>query len=622
MCGILGSINIINSEKYLDHIKHRGPDASGVESFKINFHTINLSHRRLAIVDLSEAGTQPMFAYDGKACITFNGEIYNHYDLKEKLGSIKFKGHSDTETILTYFRKFGIHNTLVDLNGIFGFAYLDLENELLHLARDRFGVKPLYYYFDNKQLLFSSEIRPLKALLDPEIDKGSLTNTLRMRYSPSPSTIYQRIHKVEPGQLLTFNLHADISISKHYYIEKLKSIGSYQGEYKKVVKEYGDLFENAVERQLMSDVEVGIMLSGGVDSALVAAIAKAKSKKVVKTFTVGFEDDHKDIDEINYAQQTAAILGLENFSKKIDFNDFQESINKITEIVEEPIGTTSIIPMFFLAGLASSKVKVVLSGQGADEPLGGYNKYKGIPWLNRSRWFRSFMPFIKKAEFAYGRNEKVRRMLAAMQCTDIIKSFVEFNAISSIKEIEKLINPLFRKSFIDALTEREELFYTTWKDRIPEKSNIKDLFLYLDLRTSLADDLLMYTDKITMHFSLECRVPILDNELINFIESLDSSYKFNSRKGKIIHKDFAREYLPSAIVERKKLGFKSPTEFWFKQNHYEIEKALTINKEFNEVFNIIEIKKLLTAHLKGRNLEKQIFLLLSISSLLQKRTTY
>lgn len=622
MCGILGSVNINNPLSLLPLIKHRGPDASGHMSVVVNNNMIELLHHRLSIVDVSEAGNQPMFSTDLRGCIIFNGEIYNHTELKRNLMQIDFKGHSDTETIVNYFRNFDVKDKLANLNGIFGFAYLDLENGLLHLARDRFGVKPLYYYFDNNQLLFSSEIRPLKALLNPKIDKGNLTNTLRMRYSPSPSTIYQGIQKVEPGQLITFNLQADISIRKQYFIKKLKSIGSYQGEYKKIVKEYGDLFEKAVERQLMSDVEVGILLSGGVDSALVAAVAKEKSKKSIKTFTVGFKDDHKDIDEINYAQQTAAILGLENFSKKIDFNDFQESINKISGIIEEPIGTTSIIPMFFLSDLASSKVKVVLSGQGADEPLGGYNKYKGIPWLNQSSWFKSIMPIINRAEFAYGKNEKVRRMFAAMQCTDIIKSFVEFNAISSIKEIEKLINPLYRKSFIDALSEKEELFYMIWKNRIPEKSTIKDLFLYMDLRTSLADDLLMYTDKITMHFSLECRVPVLDNELIDFIESLDSRYKFNSRKGKIIHKDFARDYLPSDIVERKKLGFKSPTEFWFRQNHYEIEETLTLNKEFNEVFNIIEIKKLLEEHLKGRNLEKQIFLLLSISSLLQKNKTY
>lgn len=618
MCGILGSINITNTDSYLDYIKHRGPDASGMKSFKISNNTINLSHRRLSIVDLSEAGSQPMLSYDNKACIIFNGEIYNHLDLKEKLVGVQFKGHSDTETIVNYFRKFDINDKLTDLNGIFAFAYIDLENEILYLARDRFGVKPLYYWFHNNQLLFSSEIRPLKAFLDPEINKGSLMSSLRMRYTPSPSTIYKDIHKVEPGQLLVFDLKTNISLRKSYFVSMPKSLGTKKGEYKKLVKEYGDLFEKAVERQLMSDVEVGILLSGGVDSALVAAISKQKSKTAVKAFTVGFEGKHDEIDEIEYAKQTAEILGLEHYFKKIDFSDFLHSIKQIVEIVEEPIGTTSIIPMFYLSKLAASNVKVVLSGQGADEPLGGYNKYKGLPWLEFSRLFKTLMPLTKGAQFFYNKNEKIRRLVSSMQCFDDIDSLSEFNAISSVKEVSDLMTSSNRKLSIDLLLSQQRLFKQTWKERTPGKSTIRNLFLYYDLRTSLSDDLLMYTDKITMHFSLECRVPILDNDLIDFVESLNSRHKFNSSKGKIIHKDFAREYLPSTIVDRKKLGFKSPTETWFRESKNEIEKLFTENKEFNSWFNLDTVKKLLSSHRNGKNLEKQIFQLLSICFLLKK----
>lgn len=615
MCGILGSINDKKIISYSHLIKHRGPDAFGAEFFNIDGNTIDLLHWRLSIVDLSDAGKQPMYSYDGKCCLIFNGEIYNHTDLKNKLTDIPFKGHSDTETIVNYFRKFDIKEKLQDLNGIFAFALIDIEKDLLYLARDRFGVKPLYYWFQNGRLLFSSEIRPLKALLSPRIDKGSLMNCLRMRYTPSPSTIYQDIYKVEPGQLLQFNLKGDNSFTKEYFVEQPTALGSKKGDYTKLVKEYGDLFERAVERQLMSDVEVGILLSGGVDSALVAAIAGKKSNARVKAFTIGFEGHHKDIDEIDYARQTAEILGLEHFYKKLNFTDLLHSIKHITGIVEEPIGTTSIIPMYFLSALAASKVKVVLSGQGADEPLGGYSKYKGLKWLEYSRRFKAIMPLTKGAKFLYDRNEKLRRLVSSMQCRDNIDSLIELNGISSVKEAINLMEHSNRGAYMDALRDKEILFKRTWKERTPPESALSHLFPYYDTRTSLSDDLLMYTDKITMHFSLECRVPILDNDLIAFIESLDSSYKFNSNRGKIIHKDFAKEYLPTSITEREKLGFKSPTEVWFREN-INYMKGIFRDEAFCHYFDSDAVEKLLMSHDGGRNMEKQIFLLLSIYYLL------
>lgn len=622
MCGILGSINGGQFSQYLDCITHRGPDASGDKCFKIGDNDIHLLHRRLSIVDLSDAGNQPMLSHENKNCIVFNGEIYNHLELKQKLKDISFLGHSDTETIVNYFEKYEITKCLKDLNGIFAFAYLDCERQLLYLARDRFGVKPLYYFFQNNQLLFASEIRPLKAYLDLGIDKGVLMNSLRMRYSPSPGTIYEGIQKVEPGQLLIFDCRSDILLRKEYFVTTPKSLGTKKDEYKKIVKEYGDLFEKAVERQLMADVEVGVLLSGGLDSALIAAVAKEKSKTKVKTFTIGYVGEHEGIDEIDYARQTAEVLGLEHYFKKIDFSDFLSSIKKIVEIVEEPIGTTSILPMFYLSELAASKVKVVLSGQGADEPLGGYNKYRSLSLIEHSRVFKSLMFLSKAGKFFYNRNEKLRRLISSIQSEDDIDSLVEFNAILSEKEVIALIRDSNSDAFTNELGSREKLFKEIWKERTPENTNLKNLFLYYDLRTSLADDLLMYTDKITMHFSLECRVPILDNDLIAFIESLNSQYKFNSKEGKIIHKEFAREYLPSAIIERKKIDFKSPTESWFRINKKEIENLFVSESVFSTYFNPKAVQNILSNHSRGKNMEKQIFLLLSLYYLLEGCNVY
>ncbi len=609
MCGILGSINLDCTSDYLNLIQHRGPDSSGSEYFELGGHKISMFHRRLSIVDLSPAGSQPMATFDNNAYIIFNGEIYNHLDLKKQLPHVTFKGHSDTETIVNYFRKCSILENLTNLNGIFAFAYLDVERKQLYLARDRFGVKPLYYYFDGNQLLFASEVRPIKSYIKTEINRGVAFTTLRMRYSPSPLTVYQGIKKVEPGQVLIFDLSEKvIKLTKEYFVTN-NQLGTRKDDQKKLVNIYGDLFENAVERQLMADVDIGILLSGGVDSALVAAITQKRTNIKIKGFTIGFEGDHEELDEIGYARETADLLGLDHYEKQINFSDFLTSIKQIVQVVEEPIATTSIIPMYFLSQLAASHVKVVLSGQGADEPLGGYNKYRALPYLEKARLFRNLGPVLDKFNFLYKDKEHLRRFFKAIQPKDKVDSWLEYNAISSLTDVVSLINPEEVTRGLNEIQHNQLFISDIWKNRTPKNSELKDSFLFFDLRTSLADDLLMYTDKITMNFGLECRVPILDNELIAFIESLDSRYKYNSRKSKIIHKAFAEEYLPSSIVNRKKLGFKSPTESWFRKNMEELESVFMDNHDFQTLFNLNKVRELLNRHKNGENLEKQIFLL-------------
>ena len=615
MCGILGSINISENSDLLKCIQHRGPDASGRMDFEINIHTVQLLHARLSVVDLSEAGGQPMLSGDSRGCIVFNGEIYNHEELKREFSGIEFRGHSDTETIINYFREKSILENLENLNGIFAFAYLDIDKKLLYLARDRFGVKPLYYYYKGNELMFSSEIRPLKSYIKSEINRGVAFITLRMRYSPSPLTVFDEIKKVEPGQLISFDLGENVvKVNKEYFVKR-ERLGTRKDELKKLVNIYGDLFEKAVERQLMADVDIGILLSGGVDSALVAAIAQQRSPKKLKAFTIGFEGDHKELDEISYARETADILGLDHYNKKINFPNFLTSIKQIAHIVEEPIATTSIIPMYFLSELAVSHVKVVLSGQGADEPLGGYNKYRALPYLAKIRFFRKISPSLNKVDFVYKNKEHLRRFLKAIQPEDLVSSWMEYSAISSLNDVANTVNPKNKDQGLSEMQQYDTLITDIWKNRTPNNNKLKDLFLYYDLRTSLADDLLMYTDKITMNFGLECRVPILDNDLIAFIESLDSKYKYNSRKGKIIHKAFAQDYLPASIIKRKKLGFKSPTEIWFRENGKELENIFMDNSDFLTMFNEKKVRELLNRHNEGENLEKQIFHLLSINYL-------
>ena len=616
MCGILGCINFKYKPESLDSISHRGPDGSGIKNFNINGHDVTLAHRRLSIVDVSENGAQPMPSGDGNSFITFNGEVYNHADLKPKMKFTNFKGHSDTETIVNYFNEVTVGCSLKNLNGIFGFAILDQKNKKLYLTRDRFGVKPVYYYFKNNQLVFSSEVRPFKYYIDMAYDRENVIEGLKMRYVGAPDTIFNDIKKVEAGQLITFDLSKEeITVTKEYYVLTPK-MGSRKQESASLVKEYGDLFEQAVERQLMSDVEIGVLLSGGIDSALVAAVAKNKSVKPLKTFTVGFKEGLFESDEIEMAKVTAQTLNLENIHVRTDFVDFIEDLKKIIRIVEEPIATNSIIPMYSLSKLTSEHVKVVLSGQGADEPLYGYRKYKGLIFLKHLEKYNFLRKGLRLTGIKNFKKEDIRRFYDAAVEKDMLTAYREYNSISSGNELSRLLNKSGLTDTGTILQKKQGFFKEKWNARIPSDKAIIS-FPFLDLRNSLADDLLMYTDKLMMHFSVECRVPILDNDLIEFIESLHHTYKLSFSKGKIIHKKFAEEYLPSSIVHRKKIGFATPASKWYKTHKQLIEDIICSNKEMGKIFNINAIKEVLNTHEQNQNGEKQILLLLSLSLLME-----
>lgn len=616
MCGILGCINFNYKPESLDSIRHRGPDGEGVNHFNVGKHRVSLAHRRLSIVDVSENGRQPMYSADQNSCIVFNGEIYNHETLKPQIKATDFKGHSDTETIVNFFNEQDPIKSLRLLNGIYAFALLNQSTNKLYLTRDRFGVKPVYYYFKDNQLIFSSEIRPFKYYIDMVYDKENLVEGMKMRYVGAPDTIYKNIKKVEPGQVIVFDLNQEnIPAEYHYYVSTQKT-GTRKQEMSSLIKEYGDLFGKAVERQLMSDVELGVLLSGGIDSALVAAVAKDKAGRPIKTFTVGFEEGLHKSDEIENARITAQTLGLENFNTRVKFDNFIDDIRNIIRIVEEPIATNSIIPMYSLSRLTSEHVKVVLSGQGADEPLYGYRKYKGLIFLQPVHNNRLLRTGLKLSGLGSFKKEDIRRFYTSAIEENIFHSYREFNSIASRKEINTLFKAESAAEVDAILRKKDKLFTEKWGERLPSEQAIVS-FPYLDLRTSLADDLLMYTDKLMMHFGVECRVPILDNELVEFMESLHHSYKLSFSKGKIIHKNFAKEYLPDSIINRKKIGFSTPAAKWYDTYQGEIEEIICSSKEVQRIFNTEAIRQLLKGHTKNQAMEKQILVLLSIALLTQ-----
>lgn len=605
MCGIVGAVNKTIDNSILDTIKHRGPDDSGIEEYELCGSSIFFAHRRLSIQDLSSAGHQPMLSFCKKYAIIFNGEIYNHLELRKKLKNVIFKGHSDTETIVNYIAHFGI-NAVKDFNGIFALGFLDIEKKKIYLVRDRFGIKPLYYYQNKDQFLFSSEIRSLKSMIKSSIDMENLALLLKLRYNPSPTTLYESILKLKPGHILSFDIQTNTikETSFNLPITINKNIS-----FQEALDQYEILFEQAVKRQLLSDVEVGILLSGGVDSALVAYYAQKYSDKPIKTFTIGFSE-HDDTDEIADARETAELLGTEHYEIKISNNEFEKIFSECIDIVEEPLGTTSIIPMYYLNQLVSKHVKVVLTGQGADEPLGGYKRYQSEILYEK---IPTFVFNLLKPMSMVIKNEQIYRALNALGEKDIIKRFSLIYALFKDHEVKRLIG--------QSTTKDEDLIRYFYKILNGDKKHGVEAMMSNDLRMNLSDDLLLYTDKISMHFSIEARVPLLDNDLIDFVESLPYKYRIKGKHGKYIHKKFAERVLPKEIIYRQKKGFQSPTKKWFKGEKGNIYKTLLLNEHSNfaKYFNLEIVKKYFDSHMNGeRNYEKQLFTLISLYYWMEK----
>jgi asparagine synthase (glutamine-hydrolysing) len=600
MCGILGSVNISVDESLLDTIKHRGPDDYGIERFSLDANVVTLAHRRLSIVDLSTAGHQPMTSACGNLVLIFNGEIYNHQELRARLDHIQFRGHSDSETIVNYIAKFGIQS-VADFNGIFAFAIYDKLRQKVYLARDRFGVKPLYYYHQKEQLLFSSEIRPIQQRVSPQLDLDNLALNLRLRYTPSPYTLFDTIFKLRPGHFAEYDVIDHTLTSKSYIVPvALDSSISFDD----AVEQYGVLFESAIKRQLMSDVDVGMWLSGGVDSALVTHFAVKHYPGKLKTFTVGFSEK-SEMDEREAARNIARLLGTDHYEVTVNENEFGDVFRKVLNIVEEPLGTTSTIPLYFLNQIVSKHVKVALSGQGADEPLGGYPRYQG-------ELYRDIIPgTLWKLGHSVGQkvfrhNEKISRSFYALGEADVVNRFDKTYALFTESEIDHLIGRQPRKSI-----ESIQYYYSLLEgaNRHPVEAMMAN-----DLRMSLSDDLLLYADKIAMHFSVEGRVPLLDNELIKFVESLPYSYRLGFGKGKVIHKKFAERLLPKSVIYQKKRGFQSPTDKWLKEMVGTMfEDLLTSSgSRFSRYFDTDEVRKNFQKHRDNINRDKQLFTLISL----------
>lgn len=610
MCGIIGATSHIEGTALHDAllaIAHRGPDSNGIKTIRINDTSVLLGHTRLAILDLSPAGHQPMKSHDDRWWVTFNGEIYNHLDLRTPL-NVAFRGHSDTETLVELIAAFGIDAVLPQLNGMFAFAALDTVEKKLYLVRDPFGIKPLYYAHTGNGLFFASEIKALlkTKCVQPLLNTQSLQDFLSLRYTPSPHTLWQNIQRLRPGNVYEFDLIKKKPIIS-YYIQP--NVCSFEGSLSDAVSEYQNCLERAIDRQMISDVPVGILLSGGIDSAVVAAMA-CKNRRSVPCFTVGYGRNNDECEIID-AEATASVLNLPIHSVEIDPNTLLESLPNIIRAVEEPLGTTSVIPMWFLVKRAREDVTVVLTGQGTDEPWGGYLRYQ-VEFLRKLLPAPTFWKFMHKCSSLAGNllPDAIERGLRTLQEKDPKRFYMQACALFTDKDREALTGTCIGN------TQAFQAIQDWAKWLSPSQCNSVETMMRIDSRTNLADDLLLYGDKISMAASLEARVPMLDLELMRFVESLPLPYRVSLGQTKIVHKMMASRYLPPNIVKRKKKGFQVPFGQWARGPWRDcIEDVLfSTNSAYLSYFDKKAVAKYWNEHLKNhRDRSRQIFALFMIA---------
>src|SRR5438128_1964346 len=601
MCGIAGQYNFIRREpvepdtirRMTESIRHRGPDDEGY-FFE---GAIGLGFRRLSIIDLA-GGHQPMSDAEETVWIIFNGEIYNYKELRAELQSKghQFRTNSDTEVIVHGYKEWGTE-VFNHLNGMFGLAIWDVHKERLVVARDAMGIKLIYYKIDNGKLTFGSEIRPILAAQDskPEVDPIALNLFLRFRYTPSPLTIFQGIRKLAPGTMLVvedgkwreerwYN-YTPVPFSKPKREEEART-------------ELLELYRAAVRRHLLSDVPVGILLSGGLDSGLLLALMNEHGGPW-PAYTIGYGETFED-DELVDAAETASVLGARHITVKLDRAQFEQSLPRIVERLEEPVAASSIVPMYFVSERARRDVKVALIGQGPDELFGGYKRHLGVHYGN---WWRGLPAGLRSmAAFAVNRlprNEMLKRRGRSLGSEAPLKRYQDVFSLAPAEAIDGL----FRD---DILPQRNgHALAEYWRELLPQMEHTDELgsFQLLEIRSSLPDELLMYADKLSMAHSLEVRVPYLDRTVVEYVQRLGANLKVRNGTRKWLHRRVCRNYLPSRILKRKKRGFAANVvDEWFRSSLDGKLRDLLLDKN-SLMFELLKpepVRKLLEAHRSRR----------------------
>lgn len=616
MCGICGLYNY-GIDRPADEnlvrrmtasIIHRGPDEDGF----LFDDRLGLGMRRLSIIDLA-GGKQPIANETGTVSTVFNGEIYNFQDLRsllEKEGHA-FRTRTDTETIVHAYEQWGF-DSLSRLNGMYGLAVWDQPNRRLVVARDPFGVKPVYYWDNGTTLVFGSEIRTILChpAVKREIDREALDQYLTLTYVPAPRTAFANIQKLPPGYALLCTPEGT-KLERFYRVIPRTLTGYSEDDLVGMLREK---IQAAVRRQMVADVPVGAMLSGGVDSTTIANLMTGMTDEPIDTFTVGFEGDFA-LNELDFARTEAARIGSTHHEVIISAEEFVDFFPTSIWHLEEPVATSSTLAYFKVCELARKHVKVVLTGQGADEPFAGYGRYVGEYY---GRFYRSIPAPLRDGLIAplarrLPRNEQLKRAVASLGLED---PFERMLAIYTIFDLG-LKQRLYRDGQVPEVGFDQ---LKVWQSEVAHLEGMNQM-TYMDSRLSLPDNLLLYGDKMSMAVSLEARVPFLDLELMELVESLPAGTKIRGRNQKYILKKAVEKWIPREVIDRRKIGFATPVDQWFRGAMYDRIREMLLDRDSacGIFFDPGTVETMLQDHGRGaQDYKRAIFALMTFESWYQQ----
>ncbi len=620
MCGVNGLFDYKNNEpisrdlltRMTSLMAHRGPDGDGF--YFDDSAGVGLGHRRLSIIDLS-TGDQPMTNEDDSIWIVFNGEIYNYKDIRRDLEAKghQFRTSSDTEVILHAYEEYGV-DCPAHFNGIFAFGLWDSQKRRLFLARDHFGILPLYYTSEGGMFRFASEVKAI--LGDPdyprELDLDALNFTLTLRYCPAPWTLFKGVYKIPPSGYLVVD---ENGVHEGTYWDYTPTIDRAKTE-EDWIAELREIYDQAIHRQMVADVPIGISLSGGVDSTTVLHLMAKHSSGPVKAYTVGFEG-REDVNEVEPSRAMAKHYGAEFNSRIITEKDYADFMTRYIWHMEEPVVNQSAAAYYFVAQMARDQgLKVLLNGQGPDEAFGGYPRHLGANYVERFRKYgaayaaRLAQPLAKKMPLS----EQARRLNYALGAQDEadallrVYSIMPESARNSLLGIEtrRRINPQLSHDWA-----RKQIA------RAPQDTTFMEKMLFVDARTDLAEELLLSENKMSMAASIEARVPYLDIEIMKVAERIPGNLKINGREQKIIHKKVCMSYIPPEVANRKKIGFTSAADLWFrgKIGTQFLEQIADPNSFTQTYLNREGVEHLIQQHLSGRwDHQRVLFMLYSLEN--------
>lgn len=635
MCGFAGAFasegNLLSQQlvAMADAIVHRGPDSAGY--WISDDKTIGLAHRRLAIVDLTDAGHQPMASLSGRYMLAYNGEIYDHQVLRQELEQIsarQWRGHSDTETLLAAIEQWGLELTLKKATGMFALALWDNKTQSLQLARDRFGEKPLYYGWQQGSFLFGSQLNALRAnkAFEPVINRDAITLLLRYNYIPAPYSIYQGIHKLLPGSILTLDRDHKLTVKTYWSARDAMAEGASkvsEATESQLLVELEQTLKSAVSQQMVADVPLGAFLSGGVDSSLIVALMQAQSNNPVKTFSIGFNDPR--FNEADYAKAVAEHLGTEHTELYVTAEDVLAVVPKLAEIYDEPFSDSSQIPTYLVSAMARQHVTVSLSGDAGDELFCGYNRYilTGKLWHKINR-----IPVV------------LRKVLAKGITLVPVKIWNNLSIVIPARlRLNNLGDKLHKAASVLCCASAEQLYLglvSHWQNpeqvvrgaAEPEtvltdkarKANFSDPILQMmaqDTLSYLPDDILVKVDRAAMAVSLETRVPLLDHKVLEQAWRLPMSLKIKDGQSKWCLRHILYKYVPQQLIERPKMGFAMPLDVWLRGPLKSWAEALLAEQRLRDegFFNADIIRDMWQEHLSGkRNWQYQLWDILMFQS--------